>query len=238
MRLCAPGHLPRCRRTPARPAAHGSCHTPSASCTGGAFPGVLCSHDKSKSHASPQGSSGEGFQRPHADPLGWLGQRTRPLEERLTRGNPSHNETRNVSGFVAAGHGRDTGHNHPSCHLAHTCSASSGLACPPRASLKPKRNRSSEPQPCEGFTESPSGPCVSERSCLPKRRLWCHLLPCLRPTGARLRLTPLCTAVRRAVVTLVVGWGLGIFGSTAIPVVAPGASSTVSLVKGTLRIRN
>jgi len=134
VRLCAPGHLPRCRRTPARPAAHGSCRTPSASCTGGAFPGVLCSHEKSKSHASPQGSSGEGFQRPHADPLGWLGQRTRPLEERLTRGNTSHNETLNVSGCVAASKGRDTGHNHPSCHLAHTCGDSSGLACPPRAS--------------------------------------------------------------------------------------------------------
>ena len=30
------------------------------------------------------------------------------------------------------------------------------------------------------------------------------------------------------------GWGLGIFGPTAIPVVAPGVSTTVSLVKGKL----
>jgi hypothetical protein len=134
VRLCVPGHLPRCRRTPAHPAAHGSCHTPSASCTGSAFAGVLCSHDKSKSHASPQGSSGEGCQRPHADPLARRGQRTLPLAEPLTRGNPSHNETLNASGFVAACKGRDTGHNHPSCHLAHTCGDSAGLACPPRAS--------------------------------------------------------------------------------------------------------
>src|SRR5262249_554687 len=103
--------------------------------------------------------------------------------------------------------------------------------------LKPKPNRSNEPQPCEGFTESPSVPCVSERPCLPTRPLSCHLFPCLRPTGARVRLTPLCTAVRTAVVTLVVGWGLGIVGSTAIPVVAPGVSSTVSLVKGQWCIR-
>jgi len=36
-------------------------------------------------------------------------------------------------------------------------------------SLKPKRHRSSKPQPCEGFTESPSVPCVSEIPCLLKR---------------------------------------------------------------------
>src|SRR5215471_15777240 len=71
--------------------------------------------------------------------------------------------------------------------------------------LKPKRNRSSEPQPFEGFTESPSVPCVSARPCLPKRGPRCYLLPCLRPTGARVRSPPLCTAVRTAVVTLVVG---------------------------------
>ena len=100
--------------------------------------------------------------------------------------------------------------------------------------LKPKRNRSSEPQLFEGFTESPSVPCVRERPCLPKRRLRCHRLPCPRPTGASVRSTPLCTSVRTAVVTLVVGWGLGIFGSIAIPVVALGVSSTVSLVKGKL----
>src|SRR4030095_13266322 len=84
--------------------------------------------------------------------------------------------------------------------------------------LKPKRNRSSEPQPFEGFTESPSVPCVSERSCLPKRLLRCHLLPCPRPTGAPVGSTPLCTSVHTVVVAIVVGWGLGIVGSTTIPV--------------------
>jgi len=103
--------------------------------------------------------------------------------------------------------------------------------------LKPKRNRSSEPQPCEGFTESPSVPCVSEIPCLPKRRLRCHLLPCPRPTGAPVRSTPLCTSVRTAVVTMVIGWGVGIVGSTALPVVASSVSSTVSLVKGQWCIR-
>jgi len=141
----------------------------------------------------------------------------------------------NVSGFGAACKGRDTGQHPPSCHLAHTCGDSSGLACPTRASQAQARPLSSEHQPCEGFTKSPSVPCVSERPCLPKRRRRYHLLPCPRPTGALVRSTPLCTAVRTAVVTLAVGWGLGIFGSTALPVVAPGVSATISLVKGQLR---
>jgi hypothetical protein len=38
-----------------------------------------------------QGSGGQGFERPHAHTLAWLGQRTLPLEERLTRGNTSQN---------------------------------------------------------------------------------------------------------------------------------------------------
>ena len=112
----------------------------------------------------------------------------------------------------------------------HAVTAPASPALP--APLKPKRNRSSEPQPCAGCTESPAVPCVSERPCLPKRRLRCHLLPCPRPTGAPVRSTPLCTSVRTAVVTMVVGWGWGIVGSTAIPVVALGVSSTISLGKG------
>jgi hypothetical protein len=100
--------------------------------------------------------------------------------------------------------------------------------------LKPKRNRSSERKPFEGVTQKPLCALCERDTLLPQAPP--PVPPAPMPSTPRrpVRAAPLCTSVRTALVTMVVGWGLGIFGSTAIPVAAPGVSATVSLVKGKL----
>src|SRR5215470_5034589 len=74
---------------------------------------------------------------------------------------------------------------------------------------------------------SPPVPCVSKRQESVLQRLRDGPIPCPQRTADPVPWTPRCTFVPTPVVTIVVGWGLGICGPTAIPVAVPGGSSTV-----------
>jgi hypothetical protein len=99
--------------------------------------------------------------------------------------------------------------------------------------VKPKRPRSNESKPFEGLTQKPPCALCERDTAHPKRRLRCHLPPCPRRTDVLVRSTPPGTFVRMPVVITGDGSVWAICAPTGIPVVAPGGSSTVPLVKGT-----
>jgi hypothetical protein len=116
--------------------------------------------------------------------------------------------------------------------LLHVTGAKPGLPAPPMPA-KPKRKRSTEPKPFAGLTQKPRCALCERETVHPQAPP--PVPPASMPSTHR-RPREVDTSLHfcpHSGVTIVVGWGLGIFGPTAIPVAAPGVSSTVPLVKGT-----